>query len=605
MNKIFIILLISMLFILFSYQQQSVDEDYSDYSNDPIVEIIKPSFQGTWTDSCDTCYGGKLYICSSLVNDDNEDGIFETIEGSYSEIGRLVGSVHYDFNKNVSVAEGIWSEAGFNDYTTGGFHFELGDTNGIAIFEGYWWYDDQECLKNEWNADRIKNVRPLNNTQCKIVSIEESSTIDGVWRRTNPSNENIVDSFSICLEDTEYGRFFTMSYNIGEIQGFSYGQVTDDLNVAKGSYYTSDFNQGILYIWVNFDGDVRISMWDVENIAAVTNNGFNTQPHLVINLIRTILSDSSRSECLDNKELVQIDWNGVFSDNVFGEGRFYICSEGVIAQGVYSEFGYIHGIIDSSGTTIRGNWHDSGARFQDQGNFVIHLDFEGFFFEGEWDVDGIDSKIPWVEIMLDESNFYSDQCYWLYNPSRGAVAETDLNGRFLIGPQKSDHLDMCLYQNGTAEGSYFNNGVEGYIRGTWDEDGQTVQAFYFEDDPSYSEYFITDNRTDIRGIEIQRNTNKNSLTRFTWKFKDAGSFFFVYCEDDETINLESSNGHDVSTLSRELLVISASNCQRNKHLYRNLKDDDDYYLIIDSSATSLNITITLIFAFLSFLFFYI
>eukprot|EP01095_Lingulamoeba_sp_RSL-Kostka_P015045 TRINITY_DN67_c1_g3_i1.p1 TRINITY_DN67_c1_g3~~TRINITY_DN67_c1_g3_i1.p1 ORF type:complete len:724 (+),score=310.60 TRINITY_DN67_c1_g3_i1:42-2213(+) len=102
-------------------------------------------WEGAWADNCDgNCVGGILYLC---VNEDNR-----SVSGTYSNLGHVVGL----FQNNGRTVVGNFYEPGYALNSYGNFTWTL-SSNDATNFVGEWWFEDEQCVRYEWNGAKFND----------------------------------------------------------------------------------------------------------------------------------------------------------------------------------------------------------------------------------------------------------------------------------------------------------------------------------------------------------------------------------------------------------------------------------------------------------------
>jgi len=514
---------------------------------------------GVWRDDCpdNQCYGGLMFICT--VNDNQ-------IYGRYSDIGFLSGVVYDDGR-----VEGIWFEAGYSQQNHGGFEWRLKDGDGSS-FTGSWWFSERKCDRFGWSSLKISETAP-DFAECGVpINLQNERAFEGSWVGDVGNN-----TLYFCADQYDYlhgsGELFNVDINVA---GISYveGQV------LTNSFWSDDGVQGIMLATVISPVDMVVSWWNVPVNELALNRFSEDNLHFADIFRRRDFAGDLENACLANSNIGGLDWNGSWTDPRFGSGKFYVCENSNVAQGVFSELGWIEANTD--GDLMFGEIYFSGGRTNsDAGIFQVQLTNNGHTFEGVFVLNGGDDEVNWVANRIDATSFYSENCYT--TPQSGTVA-----GQWLYGKHPSDFMAICI-ENGIVEMSYsYNGGDLGYGVGFTSATGsQMARITWFEEDTS--------------GIAMYRIQDDDSLVEFFWQ-RVGISFEVEYdiCDEDE-VNFDYWGRHSVNRLSRLSTEENILVCSRNRDLFNS--NAFDYNLSSNANTVSIPFLLIISLYVLSILFF--
>ena len=173
----------------------------------------------------------------------------------------------------------------------------------------------------------------------------------------------------------------------------------------------------------------------------------------------------SDGDCNAYRNLAGINWEGAWTDSRNGNGRFYTCviasQDGLKVSGVYSEYGYVSGVISEDGYSLAGEFYESGADGP-TGEFNITISADGNSFSGYYSFsDNLNNRFDWNEERVDVSDNQAANC-WLESTSAVTTADgtwvVDFYGNF---------LDLCVDGTSFVASYEFGNSSEpGYIEGS-------------------------------------------------------------------------------------------------------------------------------------------
>jgi len=158
-------------------------------------------------------------------------------------------------------------------------------------------------------------------------------------------------------------------------------------------------------------------------------------------------------------------FEGTYNDPFYG-GKLYLCQNGNLLQGSYSQAGMIIGTVANG--TATGKYFQAGNNQCNIGKFTWQLTDEGF--TGTYTCNGISGTFPWVAKKYDVFRPSDENCALLHEGNNNVI------GHWRNEVEPGYYIDIC---NRTAksgdnstihasydtynEGSYYPN--QGYISG--------------------------------------------------------------------------------------------------------------------------------------------
>eukprot|EP00011_Vannellida_sp_DIVA3-517-6-12_P001110 CAMPEP_0114611690 /NCGR_PEP_ID=MMETSP0168-20121206/4246_1 /TAXON_ID=95228 ORGANISM="Vannella sp., Strain DIVA3 517/6/12" /NCGR_SAMPLE_ID=MMETSP0168 /ASSEMBLY_ACC=CAM_ASM_000044 /LENGTH=543 /DNA_ID=CAMNT_0001822671 /DNA_START=31 /DNA_END=1662 /DNA_ORIENTATION=+ len=454
-----------------------------------------------WRCSSDTekCFGGTVFTCS--------DG--ETIFGEYSGIGYFEGEIDGD------IARGNWLEAGYNDNAQGSFTWQLNDDDDA--FAGEWWFGDEGC--DRFRRDARRELSQADEAHCTPTYTVGDVSIAGHWQ--NGLALHGIDDLFICVDEDKDTYTASWNINVQGTDGYTVGRTFNDHTILQGSWWSGPDSTGVAetqgielirlvapdtILVMSYEGKSAYSLDDVE-----TYDDF--QKHSVSVYTRV---GTDNNNCRINSGLVHEDsrklWQGTFSDHSNGpDGRLYICVDEDEAVGIYSEYGFIDGVI-ADDNSLSGRWVSSGIESNTQGDFHITLNRDATGFTGSFTIDGVSGSFSWDEVRIDitDENL-PEECYILVS------GRSSLEGRFVTSGTQV--VDFCVDKDaGTIVGSYEIGNSKGTIEGSIFENGKSAQYVWNEELAS--------------GIGILRLTDDDLMYDLWWTDPLPDQFYTV-CDSDE------------------------------------------------------------------------
>jgi len=523
-------------------------------------------WQGAWSDNCpNKCVGGILYLCVNGFD----------IEGTFSDIGHLTGTI----SRTGLTVTGKWVEAGFTDYTSGGFEWRM-DVN-TKQFTGEWWYDGFECVRFRWNSLKLNDLKGGESTKCRqLISSAGSTALQGTYR--NQDN----DFMYVCVDDNS--DTVRASYVIDGQQYFTIGNLGLKNRVAMASTWydggSVSPNPAIELLMLTGSGKLTQLFWNVPHSQSALSLYSQITLHsigqwsLVSPTVTQADCDSSLGP-LGNVTTNLDDWNGgVWLEDKYG-GRLYTCSDGLNVWGTYAEIGWFVGKIDINSTTVTGVWYEAGSREVDSGTFEWDIAPSQIRFRGAYLINASTKpQTVWGATRLDVgSGFDNDQCWTLAS----SISNQTILGSWFYGPSTSDILDCCEWAGDYANDTYVTklanitgytgvecsyekeNGERGYVLGYLHDDGQSMQNTWYEETTT--------------GISFARMTDDafsgsapgDVLTQSWWRMTNTDKFAFEPCSSDTTPSQLYFGDHVIREYIRapRRFVVDQSVCARNAYLF--------------------------------------
>jgi len=141
-------------------------------------------------------------------------------------------------------------------------------------------------------------------------------------------------------------------------------------------------------------------------------------------------------------------FEGTYPDNYYG-GQLFLCQNGNVLQGSYSQVGIINGVVN--GNTATGKFYQAGNNDCNVGDFTWTLTDEGF--EGFHTCNAISGSFSWIATKFDVFRPTDDQCALLYDEVGSVQGHWTLTGT-------KTTIDICFESlktsNYTVISSYTN-----------------------------------------------------------------------------------------------------------------------------------------------------
>lgn len=209
-------------------------------------------------------------------------------------------------------------------------------------------------------------------------------------------------------------------------------------------------------------------------------------------------------------------WQGEWTDHVLDAGgyggSFYLCVDGNVVQGVYSEAGFVYGTVENS--VFKGTWYEAGSRYDDgsanHGTFELRMRSSMQEFVGQWFYDGIQEPAgQWTAQRINYDRPSDIQCM-----RRDESITQDLHhvfeyngGEFFMCPSATEGEYKGSYWYTSQTPSDVNSRRKGYEIGQCYLDNTLCTATYYEGYPNM-------------GSSLIRLINEGDAYEFWWRAVD-------------------------------------------------------------------------------------
>jgi tetrahydromethanopterin S-methyltransferase subunit F len=242
--------------------------------------------------------------------------------------------------------------------------------------------------------------------------------------------------------------------------------------------------------------------------------------------------------------IAQSPYNGAWT--TYYGGNFFICVDpSGIMNGVYSEFGFVHGVV--SGTSASGQWFQTGSYAADlngdltanRGTFSFNLPTDNRFSGSYMFEDTRRQGDTWTGNRISTTTPLDTQCW-----SPNSTLFNTLDGRW---DTDTGFWDQCIGVNGAWTASYeYGNGIRGYVTGRCFLDGKFCHGDWFEPNQ-------------VNGGYMVRLMSENDM---------IGSWWQVNASDFDT-STYSTYSRDIGYhgVESRIRIGAAQNCARNADLF--------------------------------------